>query len=164
LASYSKKIDAVINCTGTHPGIQEISENLTDEVIEIIGKNVKPAVNIYQAFLPVFMKRKSGHFIHVSSAALDFFEGSEAGYCASKSALESIILCFQNLSKEDDILHHAVRLSLTDTPLARKVCPDIVDWEKFYTAEENASYLVDMMEHPENYPKTIVSIPYRPIR
>ncbi len=170
LASYAKDVGAVINCTGTHPGMKTFSqqEKFAGETMEIIQQNVLPATHLYQAFLSAFRERKQGHFVHISSGALDFYDPSEAGYCASKSALEAVVLSLQNEDKEKEtgVLHHAVRVALTDTPLARKVCPDIKEeeWETHYTARETAAYLLDIVLRPENYPKPIVPLLYKPVR
>ncbi|MEW5896825.1 MAG: hypothetical protein AB1668_03985 [Nanoarchaeota archaeon] len=91
-------------------------------------------------------------------------EQAKAGYCASKAALEAVVLSLQHGETETNVLHHIVRVSLTDTPLARKVCPNITEWDKFYTAREIASYLVDIAEDPEKYPKIIVTPLYKPVR
>lgn len=164
LGSYSSSMEAIINCTGTHPGGQEVNESWEYRVRNIIDQNVRPALHLYRAFLPAFRERKKGHFVHVSSAALDFFDESESGYCASKAALEAVVLSLQNGDKRTQVLHHAVRVSLTDTPLTRKVCPNITDWDKFYKGEEIALYLIDIVENPDNYPKTIVTPLYKPVR
>lgn len=158
--------DVIINCTGTHPGMHEVDQSWDAQVMDSIRKNVFPALQIYKTFLPIFRERYYGHFVHVSSAALDFPSEQESGYCASKKALESLVLCLSDEDKDKDttVLHHAVRVSLTDTPLARKVCPNVEDWTQFYTAPETAKYLLDIVAHPDNYPKTIVTLPYRPVR
>jgi NAD(P)-dependent dehydrogenase (short-subunit alcohol dehydrogenase family) len=167
LAGLAATTDAVINCTGTHPGLQYFGKGWDSKVMNIVNQNVTPATHLYQAFLPAFRETKKGHLIHVSSGALDGYDGSESGYCASKAALESLVLCLQNEDKSlgTKVLHHAIRVSLTDTPLARKVCPHITDWNQFYTAEETAKLILDVAERPELYAKPIVSvIPYRPMR
>ncbi|UCD04171.1 MAG: SDR family oxidoreductase [Candidatus Woesearchaeota archaeon] len=161
---FAYTIDAVINCTGIHPGTQEFNNTWQADVKFTINQNLDPALELYHTFLPVFRERKKGHFVHISSAALDFFDASESGYCASKAALEAVVKSLQNGEQETGILHHAVRVSLTDTPLARRVYPTIKDWNPFYTAKEIASYLVDVVENPANYPKTIVKLPYKPVR
>ena len=165
VCSYSSDIEAVINCTGTHPGMKKIGDGWwIGNIFDIVNLNLRPALHLYQAFLNEFRRKNKGHFIHISSSALDFFDESESGYCASKAALEAIVLSLQNGDKGTGILHHAARVSLTDTPLARKVCPGITDWSKFHTAREIASYLIDIAENPVHYPKAIVTPPYKPIR
>lgn len=168
LAPYADKIDAVINCTGTHPGIKTFSQHqdFAGETLETIKQNVLPALNLYQVFLSAFRQKGKGHFVHISSGALDFHDPSESGYCASKAALESLVRCLQEEDKENQIKHHALRVALTDTPLARKVCPSITDseWNNHYTARETASYLLDLVLRPENYPHPIITLPYQPVR
>jgi NAD(P)-dependent dehydrogenase (short-subunit alcohol dehydrogenase family) len=154
--------DAVINCTGTHPGLQRFRQ--ASEVEEIVAENLGPALQLYEAFLSKFRAAGRGHFVHISSAALDFHEPVETGYCTSKAALESLVLCLQNEDADKKVLHHAVRVSLTDTPLARRVCPQVADWESHYTARETAAYLLDVVGRPEVYPHPIITLPYRPVR
>jgi len=160
-------IDTVINCTGTHPGLGSVLSISDTGIQSIVNQNILPAMELYRAILPQMREAQKGHFIHVSSGALDFYDGSELHYCVSKAALEALVLCVQNEDKGlgNKILHHAIRVSLTDTPLARKVCPDITDWNQFYTAEETAKLILNIAEKPELYPQVVVPvIPYRPIR
>jgi len=166
LAPYADKMEIIINCTGTHPGIKTFSQHqdFTEETLETIKQNVLPALNLYQVFLSPFRQKGKGHFVHISSGALDFHDHSESGYCASKAALESLVRCLQEEDKENKVKHHALRVALTDTPLARKVCPSITDWDVHYTARETASYLLDIVLQPENYPRPIISLPYQPVR
>lgn len=162
LRGYSSVTDAVVNCTGTHPGFNRLG--IDRQIINTINKNIIPALYLYEIFLEKFREQKKGHFIHISSAALNSHDKSEAGYCASKAALESIILCLHDADKETGIKHYAVRVSLTDTPLARRVCPKISDWSQFYTAEETALELIKIIEHPESYSNPIVTLSDRPFR
>ena len=162
LGSYASTVDAIINCTGTHPGFDHPA--IDENIMYTINQNIIPALHLYGAFLDKFRKIGKGHFVHISSGALDFFDPSEAGYCASKAALEALVTSIQNGDREQGILHHAARVSLTDTPLARKVCPSITDWNQFYTPEETARCLIDIVEYPEKYPDPIVKLPLKPIR
>ncbi len=164
--------DTVINCTGTHIGFSDVKD-WGYSVVNSFTENVVPAIALYETFLPEIRKKKQGHFIHISSAALDFPSENEAAYQSSKAALESLILGLHETDKpgidkdesnKNRIYHHAVRVSLTDTPLARRVCPDVEDWNQFYTAEETAKVLIDIAENPEKYQKPIVTPLYRPIR
>lgn len=162
LEKYASKVRIVVNCTGTHPGIQQFGEDWGENVKKTVDQNLIPALYLYKAFLPEFRRANGGLFIHLSSGALDFYDPSEAGYCASKAALEALVLSLQN--ENPKILHRAVRVSLTDTPLARRVCPGITDWGEFYTSKEVAAGLIDIIARPAVYPKVIVPLPYRPVR
>lgn len=166
LKKYEDWADVVVNCTGIYLEETGINDMWRFNVMKLIEQNVRPALHIYQSFLDFFRSRKKGHFIHISSGALDFYDETESGYCASKSALESIILSLQNgdNNKKTNVIHHAFRVALTDTPLARRECPHISDWNIYYKPEEIASYILDIILNPSNYPKTIIPLPYKPVR
>lgn len=166
LLNVSGGVENIINCTGTHPGEQILNIGWSYRVVDIIEKNVEPALVLYEAFLNKFREIRKGHFIHLSSVSMDSFNENEAGYCASKAALEAVVLSLQSkdLGLNTGVLHHLIRVPLTDTPLARKVCREIKDWSKFYTAREIASYLIDVVENPENYNEIVVKIPNLPLR
>jgi L-xylulose reductase len=130
LKKYEDWADVVVNCTGIYLEEKEINDIWKSNIMKLIEQNVRPALHIYQSFLDSFRKRRKGHFIHISSGALDFYDETESGYCASKSALESIILTLQNgdNNQKTNVIHHAFRVALTDTPLARRECLNVSDW------------------------------------
>lgn len=166
LNNHAQTTDVVVNCTGTHPGERNLSDLNAGDLMNVLGENLVPALHIYQAFLQTFRDRGHGHFVHISSAALEFNSQGEAIYSASKAALETFVRSFQtkDLSDRTGVLHHVVRVSLTDTPLARRVCPEITDWGEFYTPEETARYILHVVERPSIHPNLVVTPPIRPMR
>ena len=164
LQEIAFNIGSVINCTGTHPGEQKFDFEWNKGVINIMHENLWPALHAYQAFLPTFRKKGKGYFIHASSVALNFYNENETGYCASKAALEAIVRTLQDMDKNNKIKHYAVRVPLTDTPLARRVCVGFDDWKKVYTVNEIASIFLNIIENSENYLESIIEIPPLPVR
>ena len=88
-------IDTVINCTGTHPGFLQglCSKRWVEIARRTIDLNLRPAFHLYRAFFDAFRTGGGGHFVHLSSVALNDHDPSEAGYCASKAALASLTKC-----------------------------------------------------------------------
>ena len=160
--SVSNLPDIVINCTGTHPGFRYGGGEL-EIVKQTLNSNTRPAANLHQAYFEAFKERGYGHFIHLSSIALNSHGINEAAYCASKAALESMVTCFAN--EDQNIRHNLVRIGLTDTPLARRVVPvDAgVDWSKVYTPQETARIIGDIVANPTEY-ELVVKVPEKPNR
>lgn len=89
-------VDVLVNNAGYgHEGILE--ESPTDEMRRQFEVNVFGAVEMIQALLPFFRKRRSGHIINITSMGGFITMPGIAYYCGSKFALEGIS---DTLSKE----------------------------------------------------------------
>jgi len=89
-------VDVLVNNAGYgHEGILE--ESPTDEMRRQFEVNVFGAVEMIQALLPFFRKRRAGHIINITSMGGFITMPGIAYYCGSKFALEGIS---DTLSKE----------------------------------------------------------------
>lgn len=89
-------VDVLVNNAGYgHEGILE--ESPTDEMRRQFEVNVFGAVEMIQALLPSFRKRRAGHIINITSMGGFITMPGIAYYCGSKFALEGIS---DTLSKE----------------------------------------------------------------
>lgn len=89
-------IDVLVNNAGYgHEGILE--ESPTDEMRRQFEVNVFAAVEMIQALLPFFRKRRAGHILNITSMGGFITMPGIAYYCGSKFALEGIS---DTLSKE----------------------------------------------------------------
>ncbi|MCK0715186.1 oxidoreductase [Chromohalobacter sarecensis] len=89
-------VDVLVNNAGYgHEGILE--ESPTEEMRRQFEVNVFGAVEMIQALLPFFRKRRAGHIINITSMGGFITMPGIAYYCGSKFALEGIS---DTLSKE----------------------------------------------------------------
>jgi NAD(P)-dependent dehydrogenase (short-subunit alcohol dehydrogenase family) len=90
LAAYGR-VDVVVNCAGiVHPGgIGELTEAAVRQQVEV---NLLGTIFTTQAFLPLFLRQKGGHFIHLASLGALSPMPREAVYCATKFGMRGFCL------------------------------------------------------------------------
>ncbi|KAK6619615.1 hypothetical protein RUM43_012372 [Polyplax serrata] len=84
------EIDIFVSSVGIYP-VQEILAWQPQELYELFDTNVMAQFWVLQAVLPQMIKRKSGHFVAISSAAAIAPVGNEVPYSMTKSALSCLM-------------------------------------------------------------------------
>ncbi|EEB20497.1 17-beta hydroxysteroid dehydrogenase, putative [Pediculus humanus corporis] len=84
------EIDIFVSSVGIYP-VQEILLWKPQELYELFDTNVMAQFWILQSVVPNMIKRKSGHFVAISSAAAIAPVGNEVPYSMTKSALSCLM-------------------------------------------------------------------------
>lgn len=119
-------IDVLINNAGiSWPGyLHQIPDSVWDKIMQINSMGV---INTTLAFLPFFMRQKSGHIANVTSILGFMGIFGYSAYAASKFAVVGFSECLRQ-----DVLPYGIRVSVfyppdTDTPMLReeqKIIPE----------------------------------------
>jgi 3-oxoacyl-[acyl-carrier protein] reductase len=96
LKSDSWMLDTAIFAVGsTRDGL--LVKTSDDDWREVIGSNLKSAFLVARALLPIFVKRKGGQFIFVSSFGGRTGRAGQSNYAAAKAGLHGFV---QSLARE----------------------------------------------------------------
>ncbi len=82
----TKKIDILVNCAGRGL-IKALEETTREEIMDVLGINLKGNIYIAQEVYKRMIPYKSGHIINVSSTSGIKARADEPIYCASKWGL-----------------------------------------------------------------------------
>lgn len=113
------RIDVLCNCAGIllHAKMVDMSEDAWDKIFAV---NMKGAFLMTQSVAKIMIAQKSGKIVHVSSCSGKKPTPEEAGYCATKSALNGFVkVCALELGMYG-INVNAICPGATDTEMVRK--------------------------------------------
>ena len=111
-----KNIDILINNAGLALNKDIYSNNLLEDIIQMIRVNCEGLITATRILLPFILKSKHGHIINISSTAADEAYSGGAIYCATKSFVE--------------MFGNAIRIELIDKPVkVTTIKPGLVDTE-----------------------------------
>jgi len=83
-------VDVLINNAGLALGRDPIQKGSPQDWDVVIDTNLKGLLYVTHAFLPIFLARKSGHIVNVSSVAGLWVYPNGNVYCASKHAVQAL--------------------------------------------------------------------------
>jgi short-subunit dehydrogenase len=107
------KIDAIVNCVGKVT-IKSFDEYTSDDVDELISKNLITVYNLLKVSIPIFRKQGEGRFINISSIRGITGAPNKTIYTASKFAVQGLI--------------DSLRLELKETNIKlTNICPGRLD-------------------------------------
>jgi NAD(P)-dependent dehydrogenase (short-subunit alcohol dehydrogenase family) len=113
-------IDALINNAGiTQPGT--IEETPLDSFRAMMETNYFGALRCIQAVLPHMRSRRTGCIVNISSVAGRIALAPQAGYVASKHALEAMSECLAQEVRSFNIRVALVEAGIVATPIFKKI-------------------------------------------
>lgn len=83
------RLDAIISNAGIAP-ISSLADLKVDEWDSMVDVNIKGALNVIAAALPVFLRQQSGHFVFTISTAGLGVSPTMAVYAATKNAVRTL--------------------------------------------------------------------------
>ena len=111
-----KNIDILINNAGLALNKDVYSNNLLEDVLQMIRVNCEGLVTATRILLPFILKSEHGHIINIASTAADEAYSGGAIYCATKSFVE--------------MFGDALRIELIDKPVkVTNIKPGLVNTE-----------------------------------
>ncbi len=111
-----KNIDILINNAGLALNKDIYSNNLLEDVLQMIRVNCEGLITATRILLPFILKSKHGHIINIASTAADEAYSGGAIYCATKSFVE--------------MFGDAIRIELIDKPVkVTNIKPGLVNTE-----------------------------------
>lgn len=129
--------------------------NISNSISSTLDVNFTSHLEILNAFLPGFIKRKSGHIVSIASILGELHAAQAATYCATKAAVISLFQCFRADLKH---LHNAPDVKTT------LVFPGLIETKLFGNVKHSKSsrlptWLVDTVlpsVNPTNLAQRIV--------
>jgi NADP-dependent 3-hydroxy acid dehydrogenase YdfG len=104
-----KAVEVLVNNAGLSRGLDKLHEGSTDDWAEMIDTNVKGALHVDRAVVPLLVARGRGTVIHLGSiAGRQVYPGGSV-YCASKHAVRAL-----NEGLRLDLLGTGVRVATVD--------------------------------------------------
>lgn len=111
-----KNIDILINNAGLALNKDVYSNNLLEDVLQMIRVNCEGLITATRILLPFILKSEHGHIINIASTAADEAYSGGAIYCATKSFVE--------------MFGDALRIELIDKPVkVTNIKPGLVNTE-----------------------------------
>ena len=111
-----KNIDILINNAGLALNKDVYSNNLLEDVLQMIRVNCEGLITATRILLPFILKSRHGHIINIASTAADEAYSGGAIYCATKSFVE--------------MFGDAIRIELIDKPVkVTNIKPGLVNTE-----------------------------------
>lgn len=111
-----KNIDILINNAGLALNKDVYSNNLLEDILQMIRVNCEGLITTTRMLIPFILKSKHGHIINISSTAADEAYSGGAIYCATKSFVE--------------MFANAIRIELVDKPVkVTNIKPGLVNTE-----------------------------------
>ena len=135
------RIDAVVHLVGGFAGGQPIDETPDDTWDKMFAVNLRPAVVLTRAVLPVMRRSKSGSIVAIGSATALAPAANFSAYAASKAALISTISTVAEENRRYGIRANVVAPNTMDTPANRAAMPD-ADPAKWVQPANVASLIV----------------------
>ncbi len=125
---FDDEIDAVVNNAGINRN--NLLFNMSDEEWqEVINTNLSGAFYVAREILPVFLARRKGRFIHISSIAKDGLSG-QANYSASKAGLVGLSGAIAKEYGQKGITSNVIVPGVYDTDMTRQTLS--ADFKKFW--------------------------------
>lgn len=111
-----KNIDILINNAGLALNKDIYSNNLLEDILQMIRVNCEGLITATRMLIPFILKSSHGHIINISSTAADEAYSGGAIYCATKSFVE--------------MFANAIRIELVDKPIkVTNIKPGLVNTE-----------------------------------
>ena len=111
-----KNIDILINNAGLALNKDVYSNNLLEDILQMIRVNCEGLITATRMLIPFILKSSHGHIINISSTAADEAYSGGAIYCATKSFVE--------------MFANAIRIELVDKPVkVTNIKPGLVNTE-----------------------------------
>lgn len=111
-----KNIDILINNAGLALNKDVYSNNLLEDILQMIRVNCEGLITATRMLIPFILKSSHGHIINISSTAADEAYSGGAIYCATKSFVE--------------MFANATRIELVDKPVkVTNIKPGLVNTE-----------------------------------
>lgn len=110
-----KKIHILVNNAGVFPENSPLQDMNTLDWDNTIATNLRGPFLLMKAFLPSMVENDYGRILNIS-APIKHYPGA-AGYCASKSALDSLTKAVAFENKQRNILVNAVEPPFMDTEM-----------------------------------------------
>lgn len=135
------RIDAVVHLVGGFAGGQPIDETTDETWDQMFAVNVRPAIVLTRAVLPIMRKSGAGSIVAIGSATALAPAANFSAYAASKAALASIIGTVAEENRQYGIRANVVAPNTMDTPANRAAMPD-ADPAKWVQPSNVASLIV----------------------
>jgi len=116
LVQQHHAFDACIYCAGVGSLLKLPDVSRESLVFEV---NIVAMVRTLEALLPLWLERRSGHFIALSSLADDFYNSEAPSYSASKAAMSNYLLSMGLKLRKSGIAVTNVRFGFVDTKMAK---------------------------------------------
>jgi len=85
-----REVDGLVNNAGLAVGLSPVHKGNEEDWDRMIDTNVKGALYVLKAVIPLMMQRNAGHIINISSIAAKEVYPAGNVYCGTKHALDSI--------------------------------------------------------------------------
>ncbi len=118
------RIDGAVNTVGGF-AMAPLGESGPELWDAMFGMNLKSALNLYRAVLPVMQAARSGSLVAIGAAAALRAPAALSAYAASKSAVLRLTESLADEVKGDGIRVNAVLPGTIDTPQNRAAMPDV---------------------------------------
>lgn len=135
------RIDAVVHLVGGFAGGQRIEETPDETWDQMLAVNLRPAVVLTRAVLPVMRQSGAGSIVAIGSATALAPAANFSAYAASKAALISTISTVAEENRQYGIRANVVAPNTMDTPANRAAMPD-ADPTKWVQPSNVASLIV----------------------
>lgn len=130
-------IDVLINNAGTY--MNSTFKNMTStEIKNVMDTNLAAPIKLTKIIYPIFVEKKSGLIINISSVAGKNPNEMEAIYCASKYGLRGFMDSFQIEANKNGVKIINVYLGAMQTAMTR----DRIDYRRFIKPEEVADLIL----------------------
>ncbi len=135
-------VDVCIHCAG---GFRfSYVDQLSDQDFDfLLNSNLKSSFYIARELIPVMKKKNYGRLLLISSKSTLNPGAGMAAYCATKSAINSLVQSLADEVKKYDIQVNAVLPTIIDTPTNRKDMPQ-AEFSTWVKPEELADVIYDL--------------------
>lgn len=111
--------DVVILNAGTH--MKETSELVFDDYMKIFRVNSEGSLRWIEAYLPLFKKKDTGHFVYISSFSAILPFPYRGAYSSSKAYVSTAFSCLRRQYTGSGILFTTIYPGLLDTEMSAHV-------------------------------------------
>jgi 3-hydroxy acid dehydrogenase/malonic semialdehyde reductase len=109
-------VSILINGAGLALGLEAFQDSSLDDADRVIDTNLKGLLYVTHALLPIMIKNRLGHIVHLGSVAGRYNYPKGHVYCATKAAIKS--------------LNESLRMDLLGTPIRMtEIAPGMVETE-----------------------------------
>ena len=130
--------DACIFCAAIGSGLELPDLSHEAHVIEV---NFTAMVHTLATLLPVWLKKKQGHFIGLSSLADDFYNTDAPSYTASKAGFSNYLVSMALKLKPQGVHVTNIRFGYVDTKLPK------ASWKPLMmTADHAANHVIQCLD------------------